>query len=114
MTDEELSELLAKAREERAYLAGRIEALRDEALRDRSLHETLRVREWVKAGAKVAYDRAADRFDGVPDGWPEGIDDGDAFAREYVDGLFQVETDERGPALSESVAAFRKAIGEGS
>ena len=94
---------------EKAYYRGRLDAMRDALCDDELVQKKVRLDAWKAAGADDGGE--------IPSGWPEGADREQA-VREYVveqTAHLELSSDSSptgAPALeSESVAAFRKAIG---
>lgn len=119
LTNEEYARhgvLLAKAKAEaqakQAYVHGKRDAHKDTLRADEGLREDLRVQAWLQAGNdQIGFDRSADAFTDVPEGWPQDVD-GNEHINAWIDTQFETETPT--PPQAEdtaSVAAFNKAIG---
>lgn len=107
-----IERLRAQLAENRGYLRGRVESLRDELLADDELREALRARAWLRAGKPPTMRDG--RPAGHPDGWPEGVD-GDAVVAEVVDERLAPLLEESGAAtptetVPESVRKFREGL----
>lgn len=87
-----------------AYHRGRVETLREQLAEDEVIRENCRRQSWRQTGAEPG------------DGWPEGVD-ADRVVQDWVrERTACLELDAEAPPaertpVSESVSAFRKAIG---
>ena len=108
-----LRELKTDVSAKSAYVQGQVDAHKAQLLRDDSLREDLRVREWLnQPNHGISFDRAKDEFTNVPEGWPEAIDDAGQFVSDWIDQQFASDTNaQQGPDVSPSVSIFRKVIG---
>lgn len=116
MTDIETARReLAEIRAQGAYLRGRVDAAIDDALADPAQIELLRAMAWHRAGHRLSLGRE-NTITGVPDGWPEGVDQ-DQFVADWANamrakyGLGFGEAAPPPPATSPGVSRFRQRLG---
>ena len=84
---ESLAQKNAEIAEQRGYIRGQLDSDKERLCKDPQLREALRAKEWVKAGAKVTAEDG--KFVGLPDGWPDHVEDPAAFVEETIGARMQ-------------------------